>query len=88
MKIREGFILKEVAGNYIVVPVGDNLVDLSSMITVNETGAFLWGILEQGADEQQLCKAVLAEYEGAPEEEVRKDISEFLDVLIKKEILE
>ena len=45
MKIREGFILKEIAGSYVVVPVGDDLVDFSLMITINETGAFLWNCL-------------------------------------------
>ena len=51
MKIKEGFILKEIAGSYVVVPVGDDLVDFSLMITTNETGAFLFNLISEGKDE-------------------------------------
>ena len=88
MKIKEGYILREIAGSFVVVPVGDNVVDLSSMITINETGAFLWGFLEKGADEDSLCAALMSEYEGAPEDEMRNDIREFISVLKEKDILE
>ena len=42
MKIKEGFILREVAGNYIVVAVGSAVKQFNGVITLNETGAFLW----------------------------------------------
>lgn len=42
MKINDGFSLRKVADSYVIIPVGDNLVDFSAMITINETGAFLW----------------------------------------------
>ncbi len=88
MKIKEGYVLKDIAGSFVVVPVGDNIVDLSSMITVNETGAFLWSLLENDADVDYMCEMVLKEYEGAPEEEVKNDIAEFVNVLKEKNILE
>ena len=49
MKLKDGFILKNVAGNYIIVPVSGELVDLNAMITITQTGAFLCNILEKGA---------------------------------------
>lgn len=45
MKIKEGFILRTIAGQHVVVPTGQHL-DLSLMITLNETGAFLWEKLQ------------------------------------------
>ena len=53
MKLKEGFMLKEVAGSYIVIPVGQ--VDFTAMITVNETGAFLWEQLMDGSGVEELC---------------------------------
>ena len=50
MKIKSGFMLYEVAGSYVVVPAGDEPLDFNGMVTLNETGAFLWKQLEQGCD--------------------------------------
>ena len=88
MKIKEGFILREIAGSFVVVPVGQNLVDFSSMITLNETGAFLWNALSEEASEEQLCEKLLSEYEGVIREEALSDIRDFVKVLNEKNILE
>ena len=88
MKIKEGFILKEIAGNFVVVPIGENLVDFSSMITTNETGAFLWGKLQNGATEDELCQSILGEYEGVSFEEALSDVKEFVNTLKEKNIVE
>ncbi len=80
MKLKSGFILKEVAGDIVVVPSGDTL-NLDMMITLNETGAFLWKILETGADESELVSALLEEYDVTPEmaAECVKDFGEKLN---------
>lgn len=62
MKIKDGFLLREVAGQTVVLPCGDTL-DLNMMITLNETGKFLWQLLEQENDEEGLVAALLAEYD-------------------------
>ena len=62
MKIKDGYILREIAGEYVVIPSGEDL-DLNLMITLNETGSFLWKKLTDGATEEELVKALLAEYD-------------------------
>lgn len=62
MKLKEGFILRQVAGQTVVLPTGGEL-NLNMMITLNETGRFLWERLEKGAEEAELVAALLAEYE-------------------------
>ena len=62
MKLKQGFILRTVAGETIVLPSGDEL-DLNMMITLNETGKFLWQHLQQGTTEEALVQALLAEYD-------------------------
>ena len=62
MKLKDGFILRSVAGETVVVPTGSDL-DLNMMITLNETGKFLWQKLEQGAEEAELVSALLGEYD-------------------------
>lgn len=62
MKLKEGFVIREVAGQIVVLPTGDDL-DLNMMITLNSTGGFLWKLLENETDEEALVAALLAEYD-------------------------
>ena len=62
MKLKDGFILREVAGEQVVIPSGDSL-DLNMMITLNDTGKFLWERLESGAEMDELVAGLLAEYD-------------------------
>jgi hypothetical protein len=62
MKIKDGFLLREVAGQRVVLPCDDTL-DLNLMITLNDTGAFHWEDLQQETDEENLVAALLAEYD-------------------------
>ena len=86
MKLREGFILKKILDDYIVVPTGDNIVDFAVAVSLNETGAFLWHQLEQEKTEDELILALSSEYEvGA--DEVSSDVAEFVEMLRKHNFL-
>lgn len=62
MKLKDGFIVREVAGQIVALPTGDDL-DLNMMITLNDTGRFLWEKLESEATEDELVAALLGEYD-------------------------
>ena len=62
MKMKDGFLLREVAGQTVVLPIGADM-DMNMMITLNETGAFLWEKLQKETDEAGLVTALLAEYD-------------------------
>jgi len=63
MKIKEGFILREVAGQYIVVPFGDRAVDFNGIINLNETAKFLWELSVKEINTESLVTALIGEYE-------------------------
>ena len=65
-KLKEGFVLRSIAGETVVIPSGDEL-DLNMMITLNGTGTFLWERLETGSDAETLTAALLEEYDVDPE---------------------
>lgn len=77
MKIKDGLMLYEVAGSYVVVPAGDEALDFNGMVTLNETGAFLWKRLAQGCDQAQLVESLLDEYEVSPEQ-AQKSVEDFV----------
>ena len=62
MKIKDGFLLRQVAGQTVVLPTGGDL-DLNMMITLNDTGAFLWEKLQNDCTEADLVAALLDDYD-------------------------
>ncbi len=78
MKIKQGYILRNVVNTHIVVPVSQNKLNYKGMLSLNETGAFLWGLLEKGTDREGLLQALLAEYD-VPEAVAAADMDEFLE---------
>ncbi len=76
MKLKDGFILRTVAGETVVLPVG-GVTDFDMMITLNDTGKFLWERLTVGAEEADLVKDLLAEYD-VTEELAAKSVAAFV----------
>ena len=67
MKTIDGFKLRKLGNEYILVGESMSLINFNKMITLNETAAFLWQQAEQGEfDANKLCKALCAEYEVDP----------------------
>lgn len=62
MKLIDGFILRTVAGETVVIPSG-NEINLNMMITLNETGKFLWERIEKGTDTDTLVNGLLETYD-------------------------
>lgn len=87
MKINDGFILKEVAGNYIVIACGSEAVDFNNIVTVNELGSIIWKGIEAGKDKSQIIDEILKEYSGADKAQVSKDFDEFTAQLKKENII-
>lgn len=78
MKVNQEFLLKEIAGSFVVIPVSSVLVDFNGMITLNETGVFLWRLLEEEKTFEELLEALQKEYD-VDEKTAREDITAFLD---------
>lgn len=87
MKLSKEFALREIAGNYIVVPFGEKAVNFNAMITLNETGAFIWKKIEEGKSEEEVLEAMLEEYE-VDRETAKGHIEKFCEKLKAAGILE
>lgn len=86
MRIEKDFILREIAGDYIIIPTGRTVSDFNGLITVNEVGVTLWKMLQEEVTLETLVQGVLAEYD-VEEDVAREDIQEFLDKLVEGGIL-
>lgn len=78
MKIKDGFVLREVTGNNVVIGVGKTMQDFNGVLTLSGSGTLLWKKLETGADEGELLDLILSEYD-IDSETAKKDIDAFLD---------
>ena len=79
MKLKEGFILSEVAGKTVVIPTGD-MMDLKAVITLNDTGKFLWEHLSEETDTEALVAALLDAYD-VDTETAQAHVAAFVDTL-------
>lgn len=87
MKISSNYVIREIAGDYIIVPIGQAVFDFQGLITVNEIGAFIWKLLQENdLTLNEIETAIKDEYEVEPSI-VKKDVIDFLNQLIKYRIL-
>lgn len=86
MNIRKQLVKRSIAGDVILVPVGDASLELKGLLTLNETGERMWDLLPQCDTEEALVQQMLEEYE-VDEATLRADVGEFLDSLHQLDIL-
>ena len=86
MRIEKDFVLREIAGDYIIIPTGKMVSRFNGLITVNEIGVYLWNMLKEDVTLEDLVQGILREYD-VEESIAREDIQEFLDKLQEGGIL-
>lgn len=80
MKRNSAFLLREVAGTLVIVPVGRAAAEFSGMITLNATSAYLWELLETEQTVQTLTDALVARYD-VEQSKAREDVEGFVNKL-------
>ena len=86
MKIKKEFVLRNIGGDLLLVPTGKTALDLNGMITLNEVGGEIWNMLPEVSGEEEITERILAQYDADPEE-VRKDMSDFLEKFRELDII-
>lgn len=79
MKIKKEVIARRVLDQYLLVPVGETVLDFNGLFVLSESGKLLWDLISDGAEKAELVSALMNEYEID-----RKTASEDTDKFIKK----
>jgi hypothetical protein len=87
MKTKEGYLLREVAHQYIVVPIGETALNFNGVITLNKTAAFLWKHLQKGCREETLVSRLVEKY-SISIEIAQTDVKDFLNKMRDHSLLE
>lgn len=83
MKIKDGYILRKVAGEWIVVAIGPASASFNKMVRLNETSKFVWSLLENEINETQLVQSITDEYDVSEElasRDVKNIINQFTEI--------
>ena len=86
MIIKKELIKRAVGNETVLIPVGRTLLENNGLFMMNELASFIWDLLPGAETEEDILRAVLAEYE-VSEQKARKDIGLFLDKLRKLDII-
>ncbi len=87
MKIKDGFVVREIAGQSIVVALGTATKDFNGMIKLNDTGRVMWDLMSQGKDREEIIEHFLSEYD-IDRASVEADLDRFINTLQGANILE
>ncbi len=87
MKIKEGYVLRQVASKWVVLPIGEAAANFNGMISLNDSGVLLFKALEEGCDREALADALMNEYE-VERERALEDVDTFTAALIKAGCIE
>ncbi len=80
------YLFRSIAGETVLVPVGEAALNFNGMASLNETGAFLWNLLEEKRTVEELSAALAKEYE-LSKEQGREDCEEFLKVSLDHDLI-
>lgn len=86
MKIKSGFVVREIAGQHVVVALGEAGKVFNGIIKLNETGRAIWDMLNVGAEREEIIAGLLEIYE-VDRAVLERDCDAFLDTLREKNIL-
>lgn len=85
MKIKGEYAVREIAGETVVVPVGETVLKSNILAVLNETGKFFWNLLEKGGTEEEIVSSVCDEYE-IDAQTVKSDLRDFTEYLKKHSV--
>lgn len=87
IKTKKGFMLRSVAGRHVVVAVGRASIDFNGLITLNETGSYIWEKLAKGTTYDKLLADMLSDYD-VDESTAREGIDSFLNTAREANLLD
>ena len=82
MKLKKDYVLRKLTGTWVVLPLGEAAVNFSGMLKLNDSGAMLWRVLEQGGDKNALVEALTGEY-NVSRQQAEADVDDFLTKLMQ-----
>lgn len=86
MRIKDGFVTRKIGDRIIAIPVGSNSQSFNGMITLNETGLFIWNCLTKDTTVDEIADEIIEEYSTTKDEAINA-VNSFLEELKESDLL-
>lgn len=80
MKIKKGFVVRDIAGKSVVIALGEASKSFKGMIELNGVARVIWDLLAEGKESNEIVDAIVAEYD-VDRETVASDVDRFINQL-------
>lgn len=87
MVIKKEFVLRDIAGDYVLVPIGKAANEFQGLFPLSESGAKIWNMLPDAENEDIIIDNLLKEYD-VDRETLKNDVTEFLNTLREFKIID
>ena len=87
MRIKGEFLVRKIADENVLVPVGKTVSNFNGLIMLNDMGVYIWENIDKVDNKDEMLKRILNEYE-VEEDVAKSDMDEFLDRLVQANIIE
>lgn len=87
MKIKDGFVIRTVGDRKIAVPIGRRASEIQGLVSLNDTAAAIWEILQKEQEEKDVVECLLQQYD-ADRWEVEECVHSFIEEMEEKGVLE
>lgn len=87
MKAKDGFVMRTIVDEYMIMPTGANICQFDGTVVLNEVSAFLWEKLQRNVTREELLEDLLAEYD-VPREIAQRDLETLLNRFAEYGLLE
>lgn len=89
MKLKDDLVLRKVADQYVIVPVGKRVQEVTSIVYISSSAAYLWDFMKDNEFEvDDLVKMIMEHYDGVSEEVARKDVESYIKLLADSYVLD
>lgn len=89
LRLKNDLILREVVGQHVIVPIGRCVQEVTSIVYISASAAYLWDYMKNNEFEiEDLVKMIVEHYNGVSEETARKDIQAYIKLLLDNHIID
>lgn len=85
-RIKSGYILREIAGEYAIVPIDEECLITNAVMVPNDSAVFLWNVFQQPTTIEDVVQKGIKEYE-VTEDKIRNAVKRFVEDTLKYQIL-
>lgn len=89
MRVKDQLVLREIAGQYIIVPIMERVKEVPSMVYISSSAAYLWQYMDgKEFTLDELVDLIMSKYQNVTREKAQEDIILFLQILARNNILD